>query len=110
VDVNVIYNNYYTILHYASRWNIPIELFRVILEKSTDVNVQDEGGHTALHLAIVQENRTAVEELLRHKDVDVKLKNNENQTALNLCSEWKDIPAHLLKIINKKTTAENKAT
>jgi hypothetical protein len=42
--------------------------------------------------------------------VDVTLKNKKDLTALNLCSEWKDIPAHLLKIINKKTTAaENNA-
>jgi ankyrin repeat protein len=111
VDVNVKNNNNGTALHYACcRKNIPIDLFTKILEKSTDINAKDENGCTALHLAIALENRTAVEELLKRDDVNVNVNNNNNQTALNLCSKWKDIPAHLLKIINEKTTAENKAT
>jgi E3 ubiquitin-protein ligase mind-bomb len=113
VIVNLKNNNNVTALHYACCWKddlLPIELFTKILEKSTDINAKDENGCTALHLAIALENRTAVEELLKRDDVNVNVNNNNNQTALNLCSKWKDIPAHLLKIINEKTTAENKAT
>jgi E3 ubiquitin-protein ligase mind-bomb len=110
IDFNLKNNQNQTALHLTSvKKDIPIDLFRMILEISTDVNAQDERGCTALHFAIIFKNRTAVEELLKRMDVNVTLKNNKNQTALNLCSEWKGIPANLLKIINEKTTAENNA-
>jgi ankyrin repeat protein len=82
--------------------NIPIDLFRVILEKSTDVNAQDKHGWTALHWAIAMENRTAVEELLKRKDVDVNLKNKNNQTARFFSTFWKDMPIDLLSILLEK--------
>ncbi|EFX78104.1 hypothetical protein DAPPUDRAFT_34417, partial [Daphnia pulex] len=56
-----------------------------------------------LHLAIEQENRTAVEELLKRDNVDVNLKNNYNQTALHYASCWKNMPIHLFRIILEKS-------
>jgi E3 ubiquitin-protein ligase mind-bomb len=109
-NVNLKNNYNYTILHVASVWkNIPIDLFIKILEETTDVNAKDEDGNTALHWAIMSKSKIATNQLLNHNDVKVTIRNNKNQTALNLCSEWKGIPANLLKIINEKTTAENNA-
>jgi ankyrin repeat protein len=110
VDVKLENKDKRTVLHFAAFSMTPIDLFKTILKKSTDfVNAQDKYGWTALHWAIKKEYKAVVGELLKCKDVDFNIKNNNNQTALNLCSEWKDIPANLLKIINEKTTAENKA-
>jgi E3 ubiquitin-protein ligase mind-bomb len=103
VDFNIKNCVSKTALHFASWWkNIPIDLFRVILGKSTDVNAQDKHGWTALHWAIAMENRTAVEELLKRKDVDVNLKNKNNQTARFFSTFWEDMPIDLLSIILDK--------
>ncbi len=108
VDLNLKDNDYCTALQLASsRKNVPVDLFRIILEKSTDVNAQEKNGHTALHLAIALENRTAVEELLKHKDVDVNLKNNDNQTALHLASVWKNMSVDLFRKILEKSSDVN---
>jgi ankyrin repeat protein len=106
VDVNLKNNQNQTALHLTSVMkDIPIDLFRMILEISTDVNAQDENGNTALHWAIMSKSEIATNQLLNYNDADVTIKNHKKQTALNLCSESKDIPAHLFKIISDKTAA-----
>jgi ankyrin repeat protein len=108
VDVNLKTNYNHTALHYASVWKkMPIDLFRIILEKSKDVNAQEEDGNTALHWAIGQENRTAVEELLKRDDVDVNLKNNNRRRALHCAAEWKNMPRNLFRVILGKSTDVN---
>ncbi|EFX78101.1 hypothetical protein DAPPUDRAFT_53589 [Daphnia pulex] len=108
VDFNIKNCASKTALHFGALWkNIPVELFRVILEKSTNVNAQDEVGTTALHWATFKQSTTAVEELLKHKDVDVNLKNNQNQTALYIACAWKNIPIDLFKIILENSTDVN---
>jgi E3 ubiquitin-protein ligase mind-bomb len=108
VDVNLKNNYNHTALHYASVWKkMPIDLFRIILEKSKDVNAQEEDGNTALHWAIGQENRTAVEELLKRDDVDVNLKNNNRRRALHCAAEWKNMPRNLFRVILGKSTDVN---
>jgi E3 ubiquitin-protein ligase mind-bomb len=103
VDVNVKNNDNFTPLHYASlRPTIPIHLFKMILEKS-DIKAQTNYGDTALHLAISNESTSAIEELLKHKDVDVNVKNNNSLTAFHLASHWKSIPDKLFKIISEKS-------
>jgi ankyrin repeat protein len=88
--------------------DIPVDLFKIILEKSTDINAQDKDGDTALHLAISCESETEkVEVLLAHKDVNVNIKNNFNRTPLQLASKWKDIPSDLFKLILEKSTDIN---
>jgi ankyrin repeat protein len=108
VDVNLKNNDNQTALHFSCLWeDMPIDLFRVILEKTANINEQTENGHTALRLAIRQENRTAVEELLNHKDVDVNLKNNDNQTALHYAAWWKNMPTDLFRVILEKSANIN---
>jgi ankyrin repeat protein len=73
-------------------------LFKKILEKTTDVNAQDDEGDTALHLAILCESKTAVNILLKRKDVDVSLSNKNEDTAFDLCRKWKDIPDNFSRL------------
>jgi ankyrin repeat protein len=82
VDVD-IKNNYNDIaLHLASKWtNIQMELFNLILEKTTDTNAQNISGWTALDCAIFRESEIATKALLAHKDVDVNVKDNQNHTS-----------------------------
>jgi ankyrin repeat protein len=110
MDVNLKNNKNQTALHFAILWkNMPIDLFRIILENSDDVNGQDEDGHTALHWAMGEKFETAVEELLKGKDVDVNIKDNCDYSALDLLSAWEDIPDHLFNIFAGKATADAQA-
>jgi E3 ubiquitin-protein ligase mind-bomb len=110
VDVNIKNNNNCTPLHFASNYwrDIPVDLFNSILEKTNDINAQDEDGRTALHWAISENSEIVVKELLNHNDVDVNVKNDYHRTPLHLVSEyWKDIPGDLFKIILEKSTDIN---
>jgi ankyrin repeat protein len=112
LDVNLNDGKNFTVLHYASAWpSIPTHLFKKILGITADINAQSEIGSTALHMAIDFKSKTAVKELLKHKDVDVNVKTNKNRTALICASGWPNIPAYLLKMIADKiadTPAQNK--
>jgi ankyrin repeat protein len=108
VDVNVKNNCNQTALHLASRLiHMTNDLFKVILEKSTDANAQEEDGDTALHLAIMYKSETALKELFKRGEIDFNLNNNKNQTALHLASEWKDMPIDLFGVILEKSTDVN---
>jgi E3 ubiquitin-protein ligase mind-bomb len=107
VNVNVTNNYRSTPLHFASMWpNIPADLFKIILENTTNVNAQDEDGNTALHVAIFFKSEITTKILLAHNDVDVNIKNNDNETALSYASKWKDIPMDLFQIILERSTNE----
>ena len=103
VNVNVKNNDNQTALHFASRWkDIPMNLFKIILKKSTDINTQDNEGWTALHHAIWKKSEIATKELLTHKDVNVNIKNGIYQTALSYVSMWEDIPSDLFNLISER--------
>jgi ankyrin repeat protein len=106
VIVNVKNNNNETALHLASKWkDIPSDLFKLIKEKSTDINAQDHKGWTALHYAIIHKSEIATKELLAHNDVDVNVKDNNNETALKFAIRtWKNIPVDLFNLILQKST------
>jgi ankyrin repeat protein len=108
MNVNMKNNKNVTSLHLASMWtNIAVDLFNLILEKSDDINSQDNDGSTALLWAIFLKSEIAVKGLLAHNDVDVNIKNNRNETALSYASKWKDIPMDLFQIILEKSTEIN---
>jgi ankyrin repeat protein len=110
-DVDVDIKNRYdgSALHLASKWtNIQMELFNLILEKTTDTNAQDNNGWTALHCAIIMKSETAIKALLAHNDVNVNVKTNHNDTALiHFASTRNDIPSDLFKLILEKSTDIN---
>ena len=109
VDVNIKnYFNNSTALLLASNWeNIPADLFKIILDKSTDINAQDDDGSTALHFAILFKSEIATKALLAHNDVDVNAKNDHNRTPLHYASSWEDIPMDLFKQILENSTDVN---
>jgi ankyrin repeat protein len=107
-------------LYLAANWSdIPENLFKKILDQSTDVNAKNEEGNTALHIALYKECKTATEQLLNRvkcedgtfvEDVDVNLKGLGDNTALHLAVQWSDIPFQLFeKILGKSAdvTAKN---
>ncbi len=108
MDVNVKDKSEKTALHIAVSWpNIPIDLFKLILDKSTEINAKDVNGDTALHIALSKKCKTKVNELLAHEDVDVNVKGNDNLTPLHLTSRRKRIPIPLFKIILDKSNDIN---
>jgi ankyrin repeat protein len=108
VNVNVANNEKVLPLHWACICeNIPMDSFKIILEKTDDINAQDEDGFTALHYAIDNQSEMKLEKLLTHKDVNVNVKDNGNLTALHLASCWKNIPMDLFEIILKRSTDIN---
>jgi ankyrin repeat protein len=63
---------------------ISVRFFNSV-EKSTDViNAQDRKGSTALHCALLNESKIAVERLLKDVRVDVQVKNKNDETAASL--------------------------
>ena len=111
VDVNVKNKTNNTAIHLASHLkDIPMDLFKIILEKSDDINAQDNNGWTALHYAISGKSEITTKALLARSDVKVGIKNKDHETAvtpLHLASCWKDIPFDLFKTIQNKSTDIN---
>ena len=109
VDVNVQNKDNRTALHLACKcWpNISAHTFQNILEKSTNINAQDKDGNTALHYAISEKSETGLQELLKHKDVDVNVKNNFNSTVLHYASRRQNLAVELFKLILEKSTDVN---
>jgi ankyrin repeat protein len=109
VDVNVPNNDNRTALHLACKcWpNISAHTFKNILEKSTNINAQDKDGNTALHYAISEKSETALQELLKHKDVNVNVKNNFKSTVLHYASRRQNLAVELFKLILEKSTDVN---
>lgn len=96
----------------ASHWrDIPIKLFRRLLEKSTQrsINARNSRGKTVLHLAFAQRSEIISTQLLQHTRpdvdgvqrivVDVGVKDTAGLTPLDVAARWQDIPPHLFKKI-----------
>lgn len=108
INVNVKGRNSYTALHWAAQWpTIPINLFKTILEKSTDITDKATDGKTPLHCAIEKKSEIAVRELLKQEAVDVNVGNDNHRTGLHLASKWPDIPNDLFQSILNKSTNIN---
>lgn len=96
----------------ASHWrDIPIKLFRRLLEKSTQrsINARNSRGKTVLHLAFAQRSEIISTQLLQHTRpdvdgvqrivVDVGVKDTAGLTPLDVAARWQDIPPHLFNKI-----------
>jgi ankyrin repeat protein len=95
-------------LHLAAQWtDIPGDLFKWILQKSTNVNAQNQHGATPLHFALWHKSKTATEELFKCDKLDVNAKNLSNATALHMATSWPDIPRHCFRTILEKSADIN---
>ncbi len=102
-NVNVENKVGYIALHYAATWkNVPVDLFDEIIDKSADINAQDNKGHTPLNRALINESVTAAQQLLI-KGADVNVKNKENEKAIYYAVSWTTIPHDLIQKIVEKT-------
>jgi ankyrin repeat protein len=91
----------------ASGWRfIPDKLFKIIKEKSTDINAKDDNGDTALHMAINKKSIYNMKILLTSKDVDVNVTNN-NVTPIYCAFSWSNNPNDLFEMILKKSADIN---
>jgi ankyrin repeat protein len=92
-----------SILHFAAVWpEIPLDLFREILNNTDNINNQVKDGSTALQWALMNKSETAVRELL-NQNVDVNIKNNYQLIALHFAVAWPEIPIDLFQMILQKT-------
>ena len=85
-------------------------MFKLILEKSTDVNAQNKFGETALHYAIKYQSKIALRELIKSKIVNFLIKDKNNCTVLHLASNWEDIPSDLFRIIEEKSGSQRQGS
>lgn len=105
VDVNIKDSYQETALHLAALWmDIPDDLFKLIHQKSTNINAQNKKGETPLHLALRNKSKTGTEELLKCDEVDINIKDHSNETALHCAATWPDIPLHLFHTILELTS------
>jgi ankyrin repeat protein len=51
--------------------DMPVDLFKEILDKSDDANAQDDKGDTPLHWALQNQSTGAAHQLLHLESVDV---------------------------------------
>ncbi|EFX78135.1 hypothetical protein DAPPUDRAFT_320614 [Daphnia pulex] len=111
LDVNIKNNDEQTALHWAAAWpDIPVDLFKLILGKYTDINAQDNNKDTPLHAALMGKSKTATKKLLKHDAVDVNTGNIRKKTATHFAAEWPDIPDKLFKLILEKSVDINATT
>jgi ankyrin repeat protein len=83
-----------------------MDSFKIILNKSSDINAKDKYGNTALHYAIVKKSKTKIKNLLKREGVDVNVRSDNTLTALHLASRWRTFPIDLFKLIIKGKSAD----
>nr|CAH0113084.1 unnamed protein product [Daphnia galeata] len=102
-NVNIENKAGYIALHYAAMWpDIPVDLFNEIIDKSADINAQDNNGDTPLNWALLSKSVTAVQQLLI-KGANVNLENKGNEMAIHFAVSWTTIPHDIIQKIVDKT-------
>jgi ankyrin repeat protein len=108
IDVNIKNQYGYTILHVACQYiNIlPLDVFKLLIEAySADVNAQDGGNDTPLHLAFrcFDPNKADIAVLaylLTQKGTDVNIKNQYGYTILHVACQYINIlPLDVFKLL-----------
>ncbi len=110
-DVNVTNSCGHLPFYLAVKFKCKRVLLKTILDRTNPENlkkpIEPYGEEPALHVAIKDKSTTIVVELLKHKDVDVNLKDVNNYTALHFATLWEDMPIDLFRKILEKTTDVN---
>ena len=60
-----------------------VEVVRILVEESPELNASDGRGMTALHMAVERRNLPAVDLLLAKSELDVSLRDDKGRTALD---------------------------
>lgn len=81
VNPNVVDAQNRNPLHYIARNNKDIAVFKYFINKSVDVNLQDEDGNSPF-LNATNNNTLEVVKLLTNELKDINLKNNDGRSAL----------------------------
>jgi hypothetical protein len=90
---NIKNNDKEMAIHLAANWweMIPVKLFRLIMDKTNDINDVIYNGNTALVMALMKKSKVNVRELLEHKKdvngtfvevINVNVKGRNSYTAL----------------------------
>lgn len=109
-NVNIKDKRKWTALHQAVLWHdIPAELLKIIIEKSSNLNAKTILGRTALHLALRKRSAIATEQLLNYGQniQTVDTKDGRGKTTLHYAAKWRDIPPELFKNILQKSANVN---
>jgi ankyrin repeat protein len=104
IDVNTATKDGEIALHLAAKWpNIEDELFKKILENTSDINKTDNKGRTPFYNALFFKSVTATEQLLeKEATVDAVAQKFNGYTALHLAAFWSDIPLETFEKILEK--------
>jgi hypothetical protein len=84
-----------------------VEMVRLLLDCSAEVNAQDDDGSTALMCASEHGHADIVKMLLAHPDCDATLTDNDGSTALSIAMEagHRDVGVLLYAHVNFKPTS-----
>jgi len=108
IDYDIINKNNELPLHLliCNRYNneLPIEIIQILVERTTNINLENKDGNTALNLAIIYNKPEFIRILLHRDDINYNLVNNKNETLVHLLADSRmrindnlDIYIHIIK-------------
>lgn len=109
VDLNMRNAQGQTLLLMALFEQNPVLLSVLLADESVDVNAVDENGYTALHWAVLLDDRNAAELLAWHTGVDLHKKDNKGRTPQDLLKELSSVEMKCRKYVEAAYAAESAA-
>ncbi|MHB1949536.1 MAG: ankyrin repeat domain-containing protein [Gammaproteobacteria bacterium] len=101
-DINPKIANQTYLVHRAAQQSNP-EVIKLFFNDQVNINIQDDKGNTALHLAIKTRNFAVFQELISNPNVDINIKNAAGLTPLDLAYSIKSEGIHMAEaLLNKK--------
>lgn len=78
-----------TPLHLASSWGLE-EIVQKLIECNADINAQDSGGRSALHVSISNQQSTITSLLMSHPEINVLIRDSSGWTPFATAMTRKD--------------------